>query len=63
MRIRGRMQACSEARQISSHRTDAISIMEVKAGRLTHHWMERSAFELFQRMAATQKGLFASSGL
>jgi steroid delta-isomerase-like uncharacterized protein len=33
----------------------AISIMEVKDGKLTHNWVERSAYELFQRLQSDEK--------
>jgi hypothetical protein len=33
----------------------AISIMEVKDGKLVHNWVERSAFELHQRLTAKPK--------
>jgi predicted ester cyclase len=33
----------------------AISIMEVKDGKLAHNWVERSAFELHQRLTAKPK--------
>lgn len=33
----------------------AISIMEVKDGKLTHNWVERSAYELFQRLQSAEK--------
>ena len=33
----------------------AISIMEVRDGKLAHNWVERSAFELHQRLTADPK--------
>ena len=33
----------------------AISIMEVKDGKLAHNWVERSAFELHERLTARPK--------
>jgi len=33
----------------------AISIMEVKDGKLTHNWVERSAYELHQRLTSKAK--------
>ncbi|HSI65706.1 MAG TPA: SnoaL-like polyketide cyclase, partial [Candidatus Saccharimonadia bacterium] len=33
----------------------AISIMEVKDGKLAHNWVERSAYELHQRLTAKKE--------